>query len=160
MTAKFKVASTHPLALAIGDEVGTVLNLGDKEISVMFPVYGAQFNLGIEYFDIKEGDAPISVKPKTEPTPAELSQSDLKRIGALYLGVQVPFDSEAQQAIVAVTTQILVDTVMTTLATPTFKGTTFIFSNGSRLRVNTQAEFIAFATWFSPRRQAFYQEVV
>ena len=157
MTAKFKVTSTHPLALAIGDEVGSVLNLGDKEISVMFPIYGAQFNLGIEYFDIKEGDTPINVKPKTEPTAAELSQSDLKRIGALYLGVQVPFDGEAQQAIVAVTTQIIADIVMGTV---TFHGTTFTFTNGSKLRVNTQAEFIAFATWFSPRRQAFYQEVV
>ena len=157
MTAQFKTTSTHPLAKAIGDEIGTVISLGDKEVNVQFPIYGAEFSLGIENFDIKEGDAPLDIRPRVEPTPAELTQSDLKRIGEPYLGVQIPFDGEAQSAVVAITTQILADAVM---GTTTFEGTTLVFSNGSKLRVDTKEELLTFATWFSPKRQAFYQEVV
>ena len=157
MTAQFKTTSTHPLAKAIGDEIGTVISLGDKEINVQFPIYGAEFSLGIENFDIKEGDAPLDIRPRVEPTPAELTQSDLKRIGAPYLGVQVPFDGEAQSAVVAITTQILADIV---IGTTTFEGTTILFTNDSKLRVVTMEEFLSFATWFSSKRQAFYQEVV
>ena len=157
MTAQFKTTSTHPLAKAIGSEIGTVISLGDKEVNVEFPIYGAGFSLGIENFDIEEGDLPLDIRPKVDPTPYELTQSDLKRIGAPYLGVQIPFDGEAQSAVVAITTQILADAVM---GTTTFEGTTILFTNESKLRVNTKEEFLAFATWFSTKRQAFYQEEV
>jgi hypothetical protein len=157
MTAQFKATSTHPLAKAIGSEIGIVINLGDKEVNVQFPIYGAEFSLGIENFDIKEGDIPLDVRPIVDPTPTELTQEDLKRIGEPYLGVQIPFDGDAQSAVVAITTQILADSIM---GMNTFEGTTIHFANGSKLRVATKEEFLAFASWFSPKRQAFYQDKV
>jgi hypothetical protein len=147
MTAQFKTTSTHPLSKAIGSEIGTVINLGDKEVNVQFPIYGAEFSLGIENFDIKEGDAPINVRPISEPTPAELTQSDLKRIGKLYNGFQVPLDEEAQIAVTSIAVMHLAGL---------FKSTVISFSNGVKMPISA-AEFMDFAKWFGDERGAFFQ---
>jgi hypothetical protein len=147
MTAQFKKTSTHLLAKAIGSEIGTVISLGDKEVDVQFPIYGAEFSLGIENFDIKEGDIPIDVSPRVEPTPAELTQSDLKRIGKLYNGFQVPLDEEAQIAVTSIGVMHLAGL---------FKYTIISFSNGVKMPISA-AEFMDFAKWFGAERGAFFQ---
>jgi hypothetical protein len=147
MTAQFKTTSTHPLAKAIGGEIGTVISLGDKEVNAQFPIYGAEFSLGIENFDIKEGDMPLDVRPISEPTPAELTQSDLKRIGKLYNGFQVPLDEEAQIAVTSIAVMNLAEL---------FKFTVISFSNGVKMPISA-AEFMDFAKWFGAERGAFFQ---
>jgi hypothetical protein len=147
MTAQFKKTSTHPLAKAIGDEIGTVISLGDKEVNIQFPIYGAEFSLGIENFDIKEGDAPLDIRPRVEPTPAELTQNDLKHIGKLYNGFQVPLDEEAQIAVTSIAVMYL---------TGLFVSTVISFSNGVKMPISA-SEFMDFAKWFGTERGAFFQ---
>lgn len=148
MTAQFKATSTHPLAKAIGDEIGIVISLGDKDVTVQFPVYGSEFSLGIENFDIKDDDAPLNIIPRLDPTPYELTQNDLKRIGKQYNGYQVPLDEEAQIAVTSVAAQYLAGL---------FTGTVFHFSNGVKMPISAD-EFIDFAKWFGAERGKFFNE--
>ena len=76
------------------------------------------------------------------PTPSEL-----KALGKLYNGYQVPLNEEAQIAVTSVAVQYLAGL---------FTGTVFHFSNGVKMPCNTD-EFLPFATWFAVERNRFFQ---
>ena len=54
MKVKFKASCKLPIALAVGDEVGTVVSGNVDSYTVTFEVYGATFGTGAENFEIVE----------------------------------------------------------------------------------------------------------
>lgn len=160
MTAKFKALNTSLIAKAIGSEVGNITAMTDTMCTVEFLVYGASFSLGIENFDIIDGESVIDIRPTkpadgftwngskwVEPTAVALSISQQKALGKLYKGVQVPLDSECQHAVVAIGLQVVMGA---------FVRTVLGFSNGSSLALETKADAMEFIAWFSIERGKFF----
>lgn len=75
-----------------------------------------------------------------------LSTSELKELGKVYNGFQIPLNEEAQTAVTSVAVQYLAGV---------FVGTVFHFSNGVKMPCSHE-EFLPFATWFATERNSFF----
>jgi hypothetical protein len=107
---------------------------------------------GLTYCEITEPLVNIGTVEAPDwgsPTVAQLSaiaKTNAKSVGKPYNGFQVPLDEEAQIAVTSVAVMHLAGL---------FVETVFHFSNGTKMPC-TNAEFLAFATWFGTERGAFF----
>jgi hypothetical protein len=159
MTAQFKESCKLPIASAIGAEIGTVVSMNDTQCEVSFPIYGASFSLGLENFTIKQGDAPIDIRPANPndgstwdgskwvaPTPLQLTVEQQKKLGKDYNGFMVPLTKDTQDTIVAVAVAFQMGAITYTVMQ---------FENGVSMPIAV-TEFTSFAVWFTTERNKFF----
>lgn len=159
MTAQFKSTCVLPIALAVGNEVGNIISMSDTVCEVTFPIYGANFSLGISNFVITNGEAPLDIRPLkptpdstwdgskwVAPTALQLTASQQKKLGLPFNGFIIPLTRDSQDIIVALTLAFQLGAITTTKIE---------FENGVIMPVGA-SDFMTFARWFVAERSKFF----